>query len=90
MDEGGRIRRKTSYEEQVIVALALGFVDGERTEGIGSASFVYLFKKCKHRSVMELRITVVRCNQVISMECIRNVKIFRIKHVYFFRMKMII
>ena len=30
----------------------------------GSGSLVFLFKKCKHRSVMEPCITLVKCNQV--------------------------
>ena len=59
MDEGEGLLRETSSEEQGFVTSALGYVKGIRT-----GSFVFFFKKCKHRSVIELCITLVSCNQV--------------------------
>ena len=53
--------REMSFDEQIFVVLHLGSVNGGR---IGSRSSVFLFKKYKHGSVIELCITLVRCNQV--------------------------
>jgi len=53
-----------SSDKQIFDILHRGSINGGKTRGIRSESSVFLFKKCKHRSVMELCVTLVRCNQV--------------------------
>ena len=48
----------------------------------------FFFKHCKYRDMKEICITLVRCNQIYLMECIRNGKVFRIE-IYIFGIEMV-